>query len=106
MGSVMSSKRNSQIKTSQPWVYQIRIEGHLGFPWTDWFKGLTVTLEDNGDTLLTGPVVDQAALHGLLKKVRDLGMHLVSVNRVEYSQTDMSHKVQFNETHQDRSKKE
>ncbi len=64
-------------------VYQIRIKGHLGRTWTDWFAGLTITLEDNGDTLLTGPVRDQAALHGLLKRVRDLGMPLVSVNPVE-----------------------
>jgi hypothetical protein len=67
----------------QPKVYQIRLEGHLGHEWTDWFEGLTITLEDNGDTLLTGPVIDQAALHGLLKKVRDLGMPLVSVSPVE-----------------------
>ena len=66
----------------QPTVYQIRIKGHLGHQWTDWFEGLTITLEDNGDTLLTGPVIDQAALHGLLKKVRDLGMPLLSVNFV------------------------
>jgi hypothetical protein len=64
-------------------VYQIRLKGHLGSQWTDWFEGLTISLEDNGDTLLTGPVVDQAALHGLLKKVRDLGMPLVSVSPVE-----------------------
>ncbi len=64
-------------------VYQIRIKGHLGREWTDWFEGLTITLEDNGDTLLTGPVIDQAALHGLLKKVRDLGTPLVSVSPVE-----------------------
>ena len=63
-------------------VYQIRIKGHLSHQWTDWFEGLTITLEEGGDTLLTGPVIDQAALHGLLKKVRDLGMPLVSVNVV------------------------
>jgi hypothetical protein len=62
----------------RPMVYQIRIEGHLGPRWTEWFGGMTITPEDNGDTLLTGPVVDQAALHGLLKKVRDLGMPLIS----------------------------
>jgi hypothetical protein len=59
-------------------VYEIRLEGHLGSWWTDWFGGLTITLQDNGDTLLTGPVADQAALHGLLKKVRDLGIPLIS----------------------------
>lgn len=68
---------------NQPVVYQIRIKGHLGPQWTDWFGGLAITLEDNGDTLLTGPVVDQAALHGLLKKVRDLGIPLISANPVK-----------------------
>ena len=68
---------------NQPMVYQIRIEGHLGPQWTDWFGGMTITLEDNGDTLLTGPVVDQAALHGLLRKVRDLGIPLISAIRVK-----------------------
>jgi len=71
-------------------VYQIRIKGHLGRQWTDWFEGLTITLEEDGETLLTGPVVDDAALHGLLKKVRDLGMPLLSVNRVEPGQADAS----------------
>ena len=71
-------------------IYQIRIKGHLGQQWTDWFEGLTITLEENGETLLTGPVVDQAALHGLLKKVRDLGMPLLSVNRVEPDQEDVA----------------
>ena len=64
-------------------LYEIRLKGHLDNRWADWFEGLTITLEDNGDTLLTGPVVDQAALHGLLKKVRDLGMPLISVSPVE-----------------------
>ena len=79
----MSNKLNPKTDPSQPMVYQIRIKGHLGRQWTDWFGGLTITLEDNGDTLVTGPVIDQAALHGLLRKVRDLGMPLLSVNRVE-----------------------
>ncbi len=72
----------SETDHDQPTAYQIRIKGHLGRQWADWFGGLTITLEDNGDTLLTGPVVDQAALHGLLRKVRDLGMPLVSVSPV------------------------
>jgi hypothetical protein len=67
----------------QPTVYQIRLKGHLDTQWTDWFDGLTITLEEGGDTLLTGPVIDQAALHGLLKKVRDLGMPLISVSPVD-----------------------
>ena len=86
----MSNKLNPKTDKSQPMVYQIRIKGHLGRQWTDWFGGLTITLEDNGDTLLTGPVVDQAALHGLLRKVRDLGMPLLSVIRVKPGQADAS----------------
>ena len=70
----------------QPIFYQIRIEGHLGREWADWFEGLTITALDTGETLLTGAVVDQAALHGLLRKVRDLGMPLVSVVRVKPDQ--------------------
>ena len=69
-------------KHDQPMVYQIRVKGHLGRQWTNWFEGLTITLEDNGDTILTGPVVDQAALHGLLRKVRDLGIPLISAIHV------------------------
>ncbi len=64
-------------------LYQILIKGHLDSQWTDWFEGLTITLEEDGNTLLAGPVVDQAALHGLLKKVRDLGMPLISVIPVQ-----------------------
>jgi hypothetical protein len=78
----MSYTVDTRTDSSQPTVYQIRVKGHLGSQWQDWFGGLTVTLEDNGETLLTGPVVDQAALHGLIKKVRDLGMPLVSVFRI------------------------
>jgi hypothetical protein len=75
---VMSREINSEATT-----YQIRIKGHLGPEWSDWFGGLDISLDDNGDTLLTGPVVDQAALHGLLRKVRDLGMPLVSISPAE-----------------------
>jgi hypothetical protein len=87
----MSNERNPILDPIRPMVYQIRIKGHLGDQWADWFDGLTITLEDDGNTLLTGPVVDQAALHGLLKKVRDLGIPLLSVNSVEPSQQDVSH---------------
>ena len=64
---------------NEPGLYEIRIKGHLDDRWADWFGGLTLTPDENGHTLLAGPVVDQAALHGLLKKVRDLGMPLLSV---------------------------
>ncbi len=63
--------------------YEIRVEGHLDGRWTEWFEGMNVTPEDGGETLLSGPVEDQAALHGLLRKVRDLGMPLLSVIRVK-----------------------
>jgi hypothetical protein len=69
--------------TSNAKVYEIRLKGHLEARWVKWFDGLTITLEQNGNTLLSGPIVDQAALHGLLKKVRDVGMPLVSVNPIE-----------------------
>ena len=84
----MAKDTDAQTHAGQPTVYQIRIEGHLGHEWTDWFEGLAITLEDNGNTLLTGPVVDQSALYGLLKKVRDLGMPLFSINRIEPGQAN------------------
>ena len=83
----MSNEPTAQQDSDQPIVYQIRIQGHLDSKWTDWFGGLTITREEDGDMLLTGPVIDQAALHGLLKKVRDLGIPLVSVVPVQIDQT-------------------
>jgi len=71
-------------------LYEIRLKGLLDNRWDDWFEGVTITALDNGETLLTGPVVDQAALHGLLRKVRDLGMPLLSVTRVRPDQADAS----------------
>jgi hypothetical protein len=79
----MSNEINSEIDPGQPMVYQIRMKGHLGRQWADWFEGLTIRLTDNGETLLTGPVVDQVALYGVLKKVRDGGIPLISVIRVK-----------------------
>ena len=87
-GKVTSNDLEPETDPAQPTIYQIRVKSHLGSDWTDWFEGLTITLEDGGDMLLTGPVVDQAALHGLLKKVRDLGIPLLSVIRVELGQAD------------------
>ena len=72
----------------EPGYYEIRIMGHLDDRWADWFEGMTITLETNGETRLTGPVADQSALYGLLRKVRDLGVRLISVNRIELGQTD------------------
>jgi hypothetical protein len=73
----------NELEPGQPVVYQIRIKGQLDPEWTDWFEGLAVTLEEDGNSLLTGEVIDQAALHGLLKKMRDLGLPLVSVSPVK-----------------------
>ena len=86
----MSGAYNSEIHPGQPVIYQIRLKGHLGCHWTDWFDGFTITALDNGETLLTGPVTDQAVLHGLLKKVRDVGMPLLSVVGIKPDQADAS----------------
>ncbi len=85
----MSEEHSSTVDHYEPGLYEIRIKGHLDDRWVDWFEGLTITLEDNGETLLTGLVVDQAALHGWLSKVRDLGMPLLSVNRIRPGQGDV-----------------
>jgi hypothetical protein len=68
---------------NEPGLYEIRIKGHLADRWSHWFGGMTITLEKDGHTLLTGPVIDQSALHALLRKVRDLGMPLLSVWAIE-----------------------
>jgi len=82
----MSNILNPETDPSQPIMYQIRIKGHLDRRWRDWFEGMSISLENNGDTLITGPVADQSALHGLVKKVRDLGLPLISVNRIDPGQ--------------------
>ena len=79
----MSKKLDSATHADQPMIYEIRLKGHLGREWTDWFGGMAVALIEDGHTLLTGPVADQAALHGILKKVRDLGLPLLAVQCVE-----------------------
>jgi len=84
----MSNDPKQNTDPSQPLVYRIRIEGHLGDQWTDWFGGMTITLEENGDTFLTGPVADQAALFGLLKKIGALGLPLVLIDRVYPDKSD------------------
>ena len=79
---MMQKEYRSEPNKDDAMIYQIRIKGHLSQQWTDWFEGLMITLEEDGNTLLTGLVIDQAALHGILKKVRDLGTPLLSVNSI------------------------
>ena len=100
----MSETHASTADHHEPGRYEIRLKGHLDDRWADWFGGMTITLEDNGDTLLTGAVIDQAALHGLLRKVRDLGLPLIAVNQVEPKQANGPHTNA--DTDHNRSKKE
>ena len=71
-------------------IYEIRVEGHLSSSWSDWLEGMSIHHESNGETVLSGPIVDQAALHGVLMKIRDLGLPLVAVRRVEQTDTQVS----------------
>lgn len=85
----MAHINTSQPDPRKPVVYHIRIKGHLGQQWADWFgDDVTVTLQDNGETLLTCAMIDQAALHALLRKVRDLAMPLIAVVRAEPGPAD------------------
>ena len=99
----MSEAHTSTEYHHESGLYEIRLKGHLDNRWAAWFSGLTITTLDNGETLLTGQEVDQAALHGLLRKVRDLGMPLISVMRIKPGYAETS---DVKETHQHRSKKE
>jgi hypothetical protein len=83
----MPKHHDTATPADQAPLYEIRLKGHLGREWTDWFGGMDVALTEAGDTLLTGAVADQAALHGLLRKVRDIGMPLVSVNEIDHHQS-------------------
>ena len=84
----MSDIQSSTRILDEPNLYEIRLKGHLTVRWAGWFGDVAIGLEDDGTTRLTCPVIDQAALYGLLKKVRNLGMPLLSVNRVEAGQLE------------------
>ena len=84
----MDNQKKSQ--QDQKEVYQLVIKGHLDSAWSDWFGGLTIALLENGETILSGPVVDQAALHGVLMKIRDLGLPLLSLTRIEANEKNES----------------
>jgi hypothetical protein len=85
----MNQPHRSTRCSDESHIYEIRLQGHLDQCWADWFDSLAITLEESGETVLTGPVIDQAALHGLLKKVRDLGLPLRSVNCLEPGRTNL-----------------
>ncbi|MBE7434575.1 MAG: hypothetical protein HS100_11720 [Anaerolineales bacterium] len=85
----MQNEQNLGQDPDVPNIFQIRIKGHLGQQMAGWFDGLTIALEEDGNTLLSGPIIDQSALHGILKKIRDLGMPLLAVNQVEPKHVEM-----------------
>src|SRR5215208_4165328 len=84
----MSETHASQGRRHEAGQYEIRLKGHLDARWAAWFDGLSLTREGDGTTVIHGPVVDQAALHGLLQKVRDLGLPLITVMRVGLEQAN------------------
>jgi hypothetical protein len=85
----MSNQLNSnRDRDESEMVYEIRLKGHMNRQWANWFNSMSITLEENGDTLLTGPVIDQAALHGLLRRIRDLGIPLLALNCIENDEGD------------------
>ena len=86
--NLSSKESNPKFNTRKESVYQIKIRGHLDSQWSDWFNGLSVTTDQEGNTLITGPVVDDSALHGLLKRIRDLGMPLISCNQIQSEEDD------------------
>lgn len=99
----MSDTHGAKEENDEPARYELRLKGHLDNRWADRFDGLTITLEDNGTTLLTGPVVDQAALHGLLRRVRDLGLPLVSLTQIDPPQaTGPDGTADMDHTHSDK----
>ena len=79
----MANERHPHQGSDRPDIYQIILQGHLSSQWSDWFDGFTIMLDQRGQTILVGPVIDQAALHGVLKKIRDLGIPLISVCRLD-----------------------
>jgi hypothetical protein len=97
---MMFDQHKPERDPDRPTVFQIRIQGYLGQQWQGWFEGLTITLEEDGNTLLNGPIVDQSALHGILKKIRNLGMPLLAVNAADpnnASRTDIDQASSDNE---------
>jgi hypothetical protein len=93
----MADQHEHETHPTQPPIYQIRVAGHLGRHWAGVFDGLDIRREENGETLLTGPVVDQAALHGVLRRIRDTGMTLLSVQRVAARRSHQSDSKACNE---------